>query len=197
MRHYRAIGCKSILYFSVLYLLTTVSAFGQAIPLLVDPIDDAQRITLPGNVHPLARVEFDRGAAPLDLPMNRMLLVLKRSPEQEAELRRLLDAQQDKTSPQYRHWLTPEQFGQQFSPVESDIQKITAWLQRQGFHDIGVSKGRTVIEFSGTAGQVQEAFRTFIRKFVVNGKQHLANATDPSIPAALWPAVEGVFTLHN
>ena len=113
-------------------LLKTTGAFGQASPRLVEPVDNAKRVTLTGNVHPLARVEFDRGAAPLDLPMNRMLLVLKHSPEQEAALRKFLDDQQDKASPRYRQWLTPEQFGQQFGLADSDIQEITAWLQGQG-----------------------------------------------------------------
>jgi hypothetical protein len=129
--------------------------------------------------------------------MDRMLLVLKRSPEQQAELQKLLDDQQDRNSARYHQWLTPEQFGQEFGPADSDVQKITSWLQAEGFHSIGVSNGRTVIEFSGTAIQVQAAFGASIRKFVVNGQQHWANANDPTIPVALRPAVEGLFTLHN
>jgi hypothetical protein len=182
---------------SSLLILNPARAQGQAQPRVVEAVDNARRVTLPGNVHPLARAEFDCGAAPLDLPMNRMLLVLKRSPEQEAELQKLLADQQDKTSPQYRQWLTPEQFGVRFGLADSDIQKIAEWLEGGGFHDIRVSKGRTVIEFSGTAAQVQDALGTSIRKFVVDGKEHWANATDPTIPAALWPGVEGVLTLHN
>lgn len=160
-------------------------------------VDDENLVVLPGNVHPLARPEYDRGTAPLDLPMERMLLVLKRSPEQEAALIRLLDDQQDKSSPHYHQWLTPEQFGQQFGPPDSDIQKVTDWLQGYGFHDVHVSKGRSVIEFSGTAAQVEKSLRTSIRKFVVNGEEHWANANDPQIPQALAPVVAGVFTLHN
>lgn len=182
---------------SLLFLRNALTAFGQASPRLLEPMDNTNRITLKGNVHPLARAEFEHGAAPPDLPLDRMLLVLKRSHEQEAALRRLLDDQQDKASPRYRKWLTPEQFGQQFGLAGSDLQKITAWLQVQGFHDVHVSKGRNLIEFSGTAAQVQDALGTSIRNFVVNGKEHWANANDPSIPAALSPGVEGVFTLHN
>src|SRR5438128_6121327 len=48
-------------------------------PLIVQAVDDSQLTTLKGNTHPLARAQFDRGAAPPDLPMRRMLLVLKRS----------------------------------------------------------------------------------------------------------------------
>ena len=54
-------------------------------------VDAQNRVALAGHVHPLARPEFDTGAAPDDLPMQRILLVLKRGPEQESALRQLLD----------------------------------------------------------------------------------------------------------
>src|SRR5580658_8982386 len=165
-------------------------------PLITQPVDNSQLTVLKGNTHPLARPIYDMGKAPADLPMNRMLLVLKRSPEQEYALRKLLDDQQDKTSPNYHKWLTPEQFGKQFGPTDSDMQTIVLWLQSQGF-PVGSTKGRTVLEFSGTAGQVQEALHTTIHKYIVKGEEHWANASDPSIPTALTPAVAGVLTLHN
>jgi subtilase family serine protease len=62
-----------------------------------------------------------------------MLLVLKRSPEQQTALLKLLDDQQDKLSPNYYKWLTPEHFGEQFGPAASDIQAIASWLQSHGF----------------------------------------------------------------
>jgi subtilase family serine protease len=80
-----------------------------------------------------------------------MLLVLKRSDEQESALRKLLDDQQDKASPNYHKWLTPEQFGRQFGPADQDIQTVSSWLQMHSFQIGQVTKGRTVIEFSGTA----------------------------------------------
>jgi hypothetical protein len=128
--------------------------------------------------------------------MQRMLLVLKRSPDQETALRKLLDDQQDKNSPNYHKWLTPEQFGTHFGPSDADLQTITSWLQSHGFQ-VGTTKGRTVLEFSGSASQVQEAFHTSIHKYIVKGEQHWANARDPEIPAALAPAIKGVLTLHN
>jgi hypothetical protein len=165
-------------------------------PLVTQAIDESRVKVLKGNTHPLARREFDLGTAPATLPMERMLLVLKRSPEQESALRKLLDDQQDKHSPHYHKWLTPEQFGAQFGPSDADMQTITSWLQSHGFQ-VGTTKGRTVLEFSGSASQVQEAFHTPIHKYIVNGEQHWANASDPSIPVALAPAVAGVMTLHN
>src|SRR5258708_6538014 len=126
-----------------------------------------------------------------------MLLVLKRSPDQETALVKLLDDQQDKSSPDFHKWLTPEQFGQQFGPADSDIHTVTSWLETHGFTVAQISKGRTVIEFSGTAAQVKDAFHTGINKYVVSGKSHWANANDPAIPASLAPVVAGVHSLHN
>ena len=166
-------------------------------PLITQPLDESQRVALKGNTHPLARTQYDRGAAPPNLPMDRMLLVLKRSPEQESALRQLLDEQQDKASPNYHKWLTPDEFGKQFGVSDSDLQVVTGWLQSHGFNVARVSHGRTVIEFSGTAAQVEQTFGTPIHQYVVKGRQHWANATDPQIPAALAPVVAGVHTLHN
>jgi subtilase family serine protease len=166
-------------------------------PRITEVVNESKLTVLHGNTHPLAQPQFDRGPAPSDLPMERMQLVLKRSPEQEAALAKLMAEQQDKTSPNYHKWLTPVQFGQQFGPASQDIQTITSWLTSHGFQINTVSNGRTVIQFSGSAAQVQEALHTPIHKFVVNNEEHWANTTDPSIPTALTPVVAGVATLHN
>ena len=125
------------------------------------------------------------------------MLVLKRSDQQETTLRRLIENQQYKKSPSYHQWLTPVEFGAQFGPADSDIAAVTNWLQASGFQVSQVSNGRTVIEFSGTAGQVKQAFGTAMHKYVVNGEQHLANVSNPSIPTALAPVVAGVNSLHS
>jgi Pro-kumamolisin, activation domain/Bacterial Ig-like domain (group 3) len=190
--------CIVCIAFSALLLSTFATAQQNYVPPRVrEPLDEGRRIVLKGNVHPLARAQYQVAGAPADLPMDRMLLVLKRSPEQEAALLKLLDSQQDKSSPDFHKWLTPEQFGQQFGPADSDIHAVTSWLEAHGFTGAQVSKGRTVIEFSGTAAQVKEAFHTGINKYVANGKSHWANANDPEIPAALAPVVAGVHSLHN
>ena len=164
---------------------------------VTQPVNTENVVTLRGNTHPLARPEYDQGIAPDSLPTERILLVLKRSAEQETALRQLLDGQQIKSSPNYHMWLTPEQFGQQFGPADADIQAVTDWLTFQGFQVGHVAAGRTVIEFSGTAGQVRQAFHTEIHKYVVNGEEHWANASDPQIPAALTPVVAGFASLNN
>jgi subtilase family serine protease len=166
-------------------------------PLITRPVDETQLVTLQGNTHPLAQPQFDMGTAPPDLPLNRMLLVLKRSPQQDFALKKLLDDQQDKNSPNYHKWLTPDEFGQQFGATDQDLQLITGWLQSHGLQISRVSRGRSIIEFSGMESQLENAFHAQIHQYLVNGQTHWANASDPQIPAALAPAVAGVWTLHN
>src|SRR5579875_2783932 len=113
--------------------------------LITNTISPTQLTTLPGSTYPLARPEFDAGAAPPDLAMRQMLLVLKRSPQQQAALDQLLADQQEPLSPNYHRWLTPDEFGQQFGLSDGDINAISSWLGSQGFEIDHVSKGRTSI----------------------------------------------------
>jgi hypothetical protein len=191
---------ETALAFAFVLFFSLMAAGQQAATIparITQPVDLQNLVTLQGNTHPLARPEFDQGAAPDTLATERILLVLQRSPEQETALRKLLDEQQIKSSPNYHMWLTPEQFGEQFGLADADIQAVTGWLTSQGFQVNRVATGRTVIEFSGTAGAVRQAFHTEIHGYVVKGEEHWANASDPQIPAVLKPVVAGFASLNN
>jgi len=164
---------------------------------ITEAVDETNRVQLRGNVHPLARPEFDQGVVADSQPMNRMLLLLQRSPEQQAALSALMEEQLTKGSPNYHKWLTPEEFGKQFGPADADIRAVTDWLTSHGFQVSNVSKGRTMIEFSGNVGHVRNAFHTEIHRFSFNAEARQANVSDPQIPAALMPVVAGIVSLHN
>ncbi|PYU09547.1 MAG: peptidase S53, partial [Acidobacteria bacterium] len=161
-------------------------------PRITQAIDEKSLVTLWGNVHPLARAEFDQGLVAHAQPLKRMLLLLRRSPDQEAALQQLLEDQQNKSSANYHAWLAPDQFGKQFGPADADIQTVTQWLTSHGFTDIKVGPGRTVIEFSGNVSQVRDAFHTEIHRYIVESKDYSANSVDPQIPSALAPVVAGI-----
>jgi subtilase family serine protease len=182
----------------VFIALLPAGAFAQTVQSrITQAINESQRTVLTGNTHPMAAARFDRGAAPESMLMDRMLLVLKRSPAQEAAVEKLVAEQQDRTSPNFHQWLSPEEFGQQFGPSDQDIATVTRWLESHGFVVSAASKGRQIIEFSGTAGQVAEAFQAPIHEYMVNGEQHFANANDPSIPNALLSVVGGIKSLND
>ncbi|MFN8009751.1 MAG: protease pro-enzyme activation domain-containing protein, partial [Terriglobia bacterium] len=179
----------------LLFLIPSHRFLGQTATLrrrISETIDEKSLVTLGGNTHPLARPEWDKGIAPDQFSMPRMLLVLRRGEEQENALKQMLVDQQVKSSPSYHQWLTPQQFGTQFGPGDEDIQTVSEWLTNEGFQVNRIAAGRSIIEFSGTAGQVRHSFHTEIHNFVRAGESHWANQTDPQIPAALAPVVAGI-----
>jgi hypothetical protein len=164
---------------------------------VVERVDDARLVKLTGNTHPMARPEYDKGLLETGKLLERMVLVLQRSPEQEQALAAFNERQYDPKSPDYHHWLHAEEFGQLYGPSDADMATVTSWLQNHGFEIYNVSKGRVTIEFTGTVEQVQSAFHVEMHRYMVNGEAHIANDRDPSIPEALTPVVAGVASLHD
>ena len=112
-------------------------------------------------------------------------LFLKPSDPGQASLNQLLQDQQDPASPNFHHWLTPEEYADRFGASQSDITQISDWLKAQGLNVSSVARGRNAITVTGTADAVQNAFQTEIHRYQVDGVTHFANATDPSVPAAI------------
>ncbi len=160
-------------------------------------IDNSQRVTLRGNVHPEARPQFDRGPVAPSFEVSGITMYLKSSAAQQSALQQTLADQQNPASPDYHKWLTPEQYADRFGLSQSDVNKIVAWLESQGFSIDQVARSRMFVTFSGTAQQVQNAFGTQIHSYEVGGELHYANATDPSVPAALANLVSGFHGLND
>jgi hypothetical protein len=164
---------------------------------IVRSVDDSVTVTLKGNVHPLVANASVSKAVDGDTPMEHMILYLKADPTRQAELEQFIAQQHDPKSPQYHKFLTPQTFGSRFGVAESDIAKVTSWLAGHGFTVEPIPAGNRAIIFSGTAAQVESAFKTEIRHYTVAGANHIANASDPQIPEALAQVVGGVVKLHD
>ena len=191
MRPLRAL----LLFFVTVTLLPTLT-FAVQPDRIAGALDSSQMVSLSGNVHGLARPEFDMGRADNGQRMSPSLS-FKLSASQQRALDKLLKDQQDPASPSYHKWLTPAQFGGRFGLSQNDVNKVVAWLQGQGFTVTRIANSRNQIFFEGTVAQVELAFRTEIHNYLVNGEVHFANATEPSVPAALAGIALGVQNLHN
>ena len=161
------------------------------------PVDNTRRFILTGSVHRHAVPANDTGPVEPSFALPGLTLRLKLSAAQQSELDRLLRSQQDPSSPEYRKWLTPEEYANRFGINPTDIASISHWLEQQGFTVTEIARGRAWIIFRGTAQQVQGAFRTRLRRYRVDGKIHYANATDPSLPAAFADLVSGIGGLDD
>ncbi|HEY3743165.1 MAG TPA: S53 family peptidase [Bryobacteraceae bacterium] len=166
-------------------------------PRIVRTIDDNAVVRFTGSVRPALNGARDLGRIAATTPIERVLLILKASPEQDAALEKLLTDLSDPRSPQYQQWLTPEDFGEQFGPAQQDVDTIVKWLRDRGLSVNRVSKGRRTIEFSGTALQMETSFHSEIHSFEINGERHIANATELAIPEALSAVVGGVRSMHD
>jgi|SRR5579871_1223125 len=164
---------------------------------IVARIDESNRVQLRGHLHPKATPETDQGAVAPDFKLSRITLVLQPSASQKADLDQLLAQQQDPSSPNYHHWLTPEQYADRFGASQNDIAKISQWLQSQSLAVVDVARGRDWIAVSGAASSVQSAFGTEIHQYVVNGEVRFANASEPSIPAQLQGVITAIRGLNN
>jgi len=171
----------------------------QAAPLAATPmvaaVDDSVVAALAGDRPAALNVATDMGALPAAAALPEIRLELKRPPALQAALDHLVDEQQDKSSPEYHHWLTPADL-RAYGPAQADIDKVTAWLTRQGLTVNGVSPSGMEIDFGGSAAAVANAFHTGMHQVSLRGETHVANLSAPSVPAALLPVVAGV-TLNN
>ena len=177
-------GAHSRISSALLIALFAVSGNAQQ-SRITRPIDNAQRVTLSGHIHSKATPANDRGRVAPTLQLSYVTLTLTQSAAQQADLADLLAEQQNPSSPNYHRWLTPGQYADRFGVSREDISRITQWLQRQGLTIVEVSQGRNRITVSGSAAQIESALATEIHQYVVDGKTHFANATNPSVPAAI------------
>jgi uncharacterized repeat protein (TIGR01451 family) len=165
--------------------------------LIIAPIDESRLVRLAGNTRPEASAYNDRGRVPDTLVMEHMQLLLRRPAEREAALRQFIKEQHDRSSPNFHRWLTTAQLARRFGLGPQDLATVAGWLRQQGFTVNSVYPSTMVIDFSGSAGLVLGAFRCEIHFFDVRGARHIANMSDPRLPAALAPAVVGIVSLHD
>jgi subtilase family serine protease len=198
MRSYSFLLVLTAIAFWSIATLAEVPAIGPK-PIITGLIDESQLVTLAGNTTAAAfHLKNDRGPVADNLVFDHLLVVLKRAPETDAGLVKLIDAMHHQDSPEFHRWLTPQQLGERYGLAPQDRETIQRWLESHGFSVNRVYQNGLIIDFAGTAAQIREAFHTEIHNLVLpNGEKHIANMSDPRIPAALAPAVEGIASLHD
>ena len=181
----------------LLPLLGSTLCFAAQADRIAGNVESSQMVPLVGQTNHKVKPQYDQGRVPATMQMNQLTLLTLPTPSQQEALRALVAEQQDPKSANFRKWITPEQWADRFGLSQNDVQKITAWLKSQGLSVQNVARGRNWITFSGTAAQVESAFHTEIHHYKVDGETHYANATAPSIPAALAGIATGVRGLDD
>lgn len=201
-RRRHRLGATAILGTIVTLLLVGLSASRASAQSLVAnritvPIRSDQMQVMRGTVQPLVARAKAQGQLSGATPIEGMSLVFRLSAAQQADLKNLLVEQQTKGSPMYHQWLQPGQFAARYGVSQQDLAKVAAWLQSRGFVVTSIPASRDRINFSGTAAQVNAAFQTQLDRYVEQGRQGWANATDISLPQAIAGMAVGVEHLNT
>jgi uncharacterized protein (TIGR03437 family) len=186
----RVTGCILLLGFSLAHALRAADRITMA-------INNSQRVALPGHVSPRTKSGVDQGPVDASMELPYVIMVLKPSASQQADLIQLLAQQQDASSPNYHAWLTPEQYADRFGVSQGDIDKMVAWLGQYGLTVKSVARARNAISLGGAAGPIGSAFGVEIHRYQVGGEPHYANAADPTIPVAFHGVVLAIYGLNN
>lgn len=160
-------------------------------------VDSSRTAAVKGTAHPRAHLQFDRGRLSPERQFSGVALTFRLSAAQQSDMQQLLREQQDRSSPNYHKWLTPEQYAGRFGMSPNDLGKVSSWLQSQGLTVAAISRNRNEIYFNGSVGQIEYALKTEIHNLSVNGEEHIANTTDVFLPEAVAGAVLGVRGLND
>lgn len=85
--------------------------------------------------------------------------------------------------PNYRKWITPEQFHERFGPATADADKLKAWAEGKGLKIVHQSKSSRVLLAEGKASQVEKAFNVKLKKYSRpdNHREFFAPDSEPTV----------------
>jgi Pro-kumamolisin, activation domain/Divergent InlB B-repeat domain len=82
-----------------------------------------------------------------------------------AAMERLLQQISDPASPNYRHYLTPEQFTEQFGPSQDDYERVLNFARTNGLTVTATYSNRTVLNVSGAVSDIEKAFHVTMQVY--------------------------------
>jgi hypothetical protein len=101
----------------------------------------------------------------------------------QQELDILLQQLYDPASPNYRRYLTPEEFTAQFGPTEKDYQAVMDFANSNGLTVTLTHPNRVVLDVAGTVADIQKAFCLTLRVYrhPQEAREFYAPDVEPSV----------------
>ena len=92
----------------------------------------------------------------------------------------------DSRQPDYRRYLSGDEFEARFAPTDATVAEVSAWLTSQGLTVTSVPTNHFYVAAEGTAAQVEAAFAIGLATVEANGGQRRVNTAEPAVPRN-WP----------
>jgi subtilase family serine protease len=105
----------------------------------------------------------------------------------QAALDALLQQISDPTSPEYRHYLTPEQFTDRFGPTEKDYEALVTFATSHGFTVTTRHPNRALLSVTASVPDIEKAFQVTMRVYQhpTEARTFYAPDVEPSVPTGL------------
>ena len=153
-----------------------------------------QRTPINGQTVPLIKHAQLLGAANRGQQLN---LSIGLQPRNQQELENLLRNLYDPRSSMYHHFLTPQEYADEFGPTLEQQQQVTAYLRNQGLAVLRIAPNGLLIDASATVAQAESAFQININNYKLGTHTFYANAGAPSIPASLSSLITSIGGLDD
>jgi len=120
-------------------------------------------------------------------------------------IQEFVDRTNDPKSPDYRHYLTPEQVGEAFGLPIAKVRSVANYLAAKGFSVDMVSDNHLSIIATGNVAKAEAAFGTTIDEYQLSNKSlragepksFFAYSSPIKVPTAIAPYVSNVTGLEN
>jgi hypothetical protein len=155
---------------AILFLRTTAAQAQQRQAL-------ASRVAAPSNAQVLGPLSSTK----------RLELAISLPFRNQNQLDSLLQQLYDPASPQYRHFLTVQQFTQQFGPTLSDYSKVIAWAQSHHFVITHTFPSRNLLTVNAQVSDIETAFHLTMQVYQhpTENRHFFAPDVEPSVEVGL------------
>ncbi len=112
-------------------------------------------------------------------------------------LTQVAQAVYNRASPQYRHYLTPQEIARRYGASNETIQRVSNWLTSQGFQVANVSPLHTNLEVRANVLQIAKAFQIVLQLRALGGRTFFGPDQAPVLPASIAPLITSIAGLSN
>ncbi len=103
----------------------------------------------------------------------------------------------DPASPNFRKFITPQQFAATYGQSADAVTQVVSYLQSKGFVVKQVHANKLLITVQGTNAQIAATFGAAVHNYSLSGIRYQAPASAPVIPAAIAGVATAVTGLNN
>src|SRR5439155_12199886 len=97
----------------------------------------------------------------------------------------------------YHHFLTPQEFADEFGPTPEQQQRVAAYLRQQGLTVTGIAPNGLLIDANATIAQAETTFQVTINNYQLGSHTFYANAGAPTIPSSFSSLIASIGGLDN